>query len=58
MMATSPQVRNVSSPLSALPSRQKEPPRRRFDVLARAAMVAAALVLIAVLQTLLFLGLS
>lgn len=58
MIATSPPVRNVSSQPSLIPRRQPETRRPRVDVLARVAIVVAALVLIAVLQTLLFLGLS
>ena len=58
MIATSPPVSNVSSHSSLVPRRQHERHRPRVDVLARVAIVVAALVLIAVLQTLLFLGLS
>ena len=63
MIATSPLVRNVSSQPSLMPRRNlatRHPAGRRprVDVLARVAIVVAALVLIAVLQTLLFLGLS
>ena len=63
MIATSPLVRNVSSQPSPMPRRhlaRRHPARQRprVDVLARAAIVVGALVVIAVLQTLLFLGLS
>ena len=63
MIATSPLVRNVSSLPSPMPRRRlarRHPARHRprADVLARVAIVVGALALIAVLQTLLFLGLS
>lgn len=58
MIATSPPVANVSSQPSLVPRRAQHARRPRVDVLARAAVVVAALVLVAVLQTLLFLGLS
>jgi hypothetical protein len=59
MIVTSIEVGNVSSQTPYLPRRRRNEGRRpRIDVLARVAVVVAGLVLIAVLQTLLFLGLS
>jgi len=58
MMATSLPVANVSTHPSPVRRRAHGMKRPRVDVLGRVALVTAALVLIAVLQTLLFLGLS